>query len=273
MLRSTIDSVNLDQFRRVLSAVDQEEHKSTIPSLDCEQPNFYWIFRNMDFEQWRSANCSQVLWLSGPPQCNIHQVSSYVVDLVKNKASETQHSVLYFFCSTASREASMEKSIVTIFVHAILYQIIYCPPLDKKLSVVRNFLHTLIDAIFRSKQTPNPVPPPFEEKESPDTTIKKILNAPANELWDALETILAAEQRRELLIVIDGLDKAKHQKVEFTKGVRELITRLREGTLMVKALLTSRPQAEIKEVLNGLPHIEYDKERKGSIASSVPTLN
>jgi hypothetical protein len=32
---------------------------------------------------------------------------------------------------------------------------------------------------------------------------------------------------------------------------------------MQKILLTSRPQAAIKEVLNGLPFIEYDKERKG----------
>jgi hypothetical protein len=138
MLRSTIDSVHLDHFLGLLSVVDQEKHRFTIPSLDCEQPNFYWVFRNMDFEQWRSASCSQVLWLSGPPQCSIHQVSWYVVDLMKNKAADTQHSVLYFFCPTVRGG----KSIVAIFVHTLLYQIVCCSPLDKKISVVRTFLHT-----------------------------------------------------------------------------------------------------------------------------------
>lgn len=263
MLQSTIDSMNLDRFLGMLSAVDQEKHKSTILSLDCEQPNFYWIFRNMDFKQWHSASCSQVLWLSGPRQCSIHQVSSYIVDLMKNEASETQHSVLYFFCSTASRE----NSITTAFVHTLLYQVVCCSSLDKSISVVRNFLHTLVEAILRREPTSKPEPSHFKEEDSPDTTIKKILDAPIDELWHALKTILADEQKRELSIVIDGLDKVEYQKVEFIKGVRELITHLLKRTLKVKALLTSRPQAEIKEVFDGLPYIEYDKERKECLAS------
>src|SRR2546429_6074824 len=100
----------------MLSAVDQEGYKSTIPSLDCDQPKFYWIFKNIDFEQWSSTSRSQVLWLSAPPEYSIHQVSSYIVDQVKIKALKTQHSVLYFFCSTAI----WEKSIVTTFIHTLL---------------------------------------------------------------------------------------------------------------------------------------------------------
>lgn len=270
MLQSTIDNVNLDRFLGMLSAVDQGKHKSTIPSLDCEQPKFYWVFRNMDFEEWRSAS-SQVLWLSGPPQCSIHQVSSYIVDLVKNKASETQHSVLYFFCSTASRE----KSIAAVFVHTLLYQIVCCSPLDKRESVVRIFLRALVDAILRRKPTSLDLShlSHFRNEDSEDTAIETILNARVDELWDALKTILAETQKGELSIVIDGLDKVEHQKVEFIKGVREFITHLQKRTIKFKALLTSRPQDEIKEVFDGLSYIEYNKERKGSVASYVLTLN
>jgi hypothetical protein len=253
----------------MLSTVDQEKHKSTIPLLDYEQPNFYWIFRNMDFEQWRSASSSQVLWLSGPPQCNIHHVSSYIVDLAKNKASETQHLVLYFFCSTASRD----ESIATTLVHTLLYQIVCCSPPDKQLSVVRNFLHALVETNLRSKRRVNLDLIDFREENSPDTMIKKILNAPISELWDALETILADEQMRELLIVIDGLDKVEYQKVEFVKGVCGFITHIQKRTVKVKALLTSQSQAEMKEVFDRLSYIEYDKERKGLSAPYYLTLS
>jgi hypothetical protein len=264
VLRSTINCVDLNQFLGLLSVVDQEEHKSTIPSLDCEQPNFFWVFRNIDFEQWLSASCSQVLWLSGPLRCSIHQISSYIVD----KTSETQHSVLYFFCSTASKE----KSIAVIFVHTLLYQIVCSSPLDKKLSVVRTFLHTLVEQVLKRDPTSDPELSLFKVEDSLDTTMKKILNGPIGELWDALQTILADEYKQELSIIIDGLDKVEHQKVEFIKGVCEFIKHLQERNLTVKALLTSRPQAEIKEVLDGLPFIEYDKERKGSAVSYILNL-
>ena len=73
--------------------------------------------------------------------------------------------------------------------------------------------------------------------------------------------------RIDLSIVIDGLDRVKRQKVEFIREVRELVEHLQGRISKVKALLTSQPEAEIKEVLDGLPCIEYDKERKGSATS------
>jgi len=102
MLWSTLDGVNLDLFLKMLSAFDQEKHKekhkSTISPLDCDNSKLYWVFRNMDFQQWSSASCPHVLRLSGPPECGIHQASSRIVDIEKEKALEKQHSVLYFFC-------------------------------------------------------------------------------------------------------------------------------------------------------------------------------
>ena len=41
---------------------------------------------------------------------------------------------------------------------------------------------------------------------------------------------------------------------------------LRKRPSTTKVLLTSRPQAEVKEILGRLPSVEHDKERKGLIA-------
>jgi len=266
MLRFAVDSIIADRFFQILSAVNQEEHEATMPSMDCDQPEFYWIFRNIDFAQWKSASCSQALWLSGPPECRIHQVSSSIVNRAKESALTKEHCVLHFFCSTTVRE----KSVVSVFVQTLLYQIICSSPMDKKL-IIRNFLKTLVEIILEKEGASNWEPARFEG--SPEILLKRILNASADGLWTALKAVLSDDPGRELLIVVDGLDKVQHQKCEFSKAIREFVAHLLERTSKVKALLTSRPQAEIKEVLEGLPCIEYDKERKGLVAPYISTLS
>src|SRR5271155_4341300 len=263
MLQSAIDCLDLDQFLLMLSALDQDKYISTTRSLDCDHPMFHWIFRNIDFAQWSSANCSRVLWLSGPPECNIHQVSSYIVHQEKNTALKTDHFVLYFFCSAAIGRSS----ILAGFVHTLLKQIFCCSPVDKRILIMRKFLHSLLHEIAA---TPNWEKCGFNERDFPDK-IQDILDAPANKLLTALKAVLSDEKQRGLFIVVDGLDKVELQRGEFFSGVRVFVEHLQQRTSKVKILLTSRPLAEIKDLFNGLPCIEHDKERKGPYAPHVQT--
>src|SRR4051812_18270865 len=127
MLRSAVDDLNLDQFLPMLSVLDQDEHMRTMSPLDQGHPMFYWIFRNMDFLQWNSDKFP-VLWVSGLPERNIHQVSSYIVGQEKDRTLKADHFVLYFFCSSAIGNGSA----FTYFVHTLLNQIVYCSPMDKR---------------------------------------------------------------------------------------------------------------------------------------------
>jgi hypothetical protein len=177
----------------------------------------------------------------------------------KERTSKEQHSILYFFRSTAYTE----KPIVVNFIHTLLYQIIFCSSSDEKVQIIKTFLHSLGKAILRKEQALYPKSWRFREDDSRNTTIRKVLDIGTKELWSALRTVLENARIRELSIVIDGLDRVEHKKVEFVKEVRAFIVHLQERFLKVKALLTSRPDVEIKEVLDGLLGIEYDKERKG----------
>src|ERR1700722_7298837 len=150
MTQSAIDDLNLDQFLPMLSVQDQDEHISAIPHPDRNHPMFYWIFRNKDFLQWSSAECSRVLWLSGLPERNIDQVSSYIVHQEKETALKTDRFVLYFFCSSAI----MRRSSVANFIHTLLYQIVYCSPIDKRISIIRNFLNSLLKQAVKRKAGP-----------------------------------------------------------------------------------------------------------------------
>jgi hypothetical protein len=241
---------------------DQKQYKTTIPPLDCDQQEFYWIFRNIDFLQWKNpANGSKVLWLSGPPECSIHRVSSYIIE---EKALKTEYRVLYFFCSAAVRQ----KSIASLFVLTLLYQTVCYSPIDSKISVFKRFLRILHRRVFEKKGYPWKQLD-FKNEDSPDEDIKKILQAPAQELLATLKAVLTDEEQRELLIVVDGLDKIEDQKVEFLHGVSIFVKHLLEKASKVKILITSRSQKEIKAVFDWLPCIEYDKERKGK---SIPYI-
>ena len=269
MLQSAIDNVDLDRFLPMLSVVGQEKHQSTIPSLNYDQPKWFWIFRNMDFRQWSTASYPQALWLSGPPECDIHQVSSYIVDQEKNRTSKKQYFVLYFFCSTAARK----EPIIVILIHTLLNQIVCCSPANKRILIVKRFLHSLLEGAFKKEGTPNWESRGFNEKDSPDANIKKILNAPANELWAALEAVLGDDKQQGLSVIVDGLDKVEHQRGELIRGVRAFIKRLQQRTLKVKILLTSQPLTEIKHLFDGLSCIEHDRERKGPSVPHALTLN
>ena len=257
--RSAIDSVDPDQLLKMFSAADHDKHKSTIPPLDYDHPMFYWIFKNVDFVQWNSASYSQALWLSAPPERNIHQVSSYIVDQEKNRVMNTQRLVLYFFCSAPIGR----RSIIAVFIRTLLSQIVRSSPRGKKISIVRSFLRNLYAGTFKKGRASHWKELDLREGDSLKENIEKILQGPSNELWAALGAVLADEKQRELLVAVDGLDKVEDQKVEFLEGVRGFITHLLKESSKAKILLTSRPQAGTKKVLNGLPCIEYDKERIG----------
>ena len=256
-LQSNIDNVDLDQFLPMLSVVDQEKHISTIPPLDRDHPMFYWIFKNIDFARWNSAKRSRVLWLSGLPERKIHQVSSYIVGQEKNTALKTEHFVLYFFFSTVAGRTSS----VAYFVHTLLKQMVCCLPLDKGILIIRSFLHSLLE---RFKEAPELREQGFKAKDLSGENIRKILDAPANELLTALMVALGDDEQRSLSVVVDGLDKVEHQRDGFIKGLRAFVEHLQQR---VKILLTSRPQTDIKEAFDGLLCIEYDKERKGLVVT------
>ena len=248
----------------MLSKLDQDEHISTIPRLDRDHPMFYWIFKNMDFTQWSSAKCSRVLWLSGPLECNIPQVSSYIVSQEKNAALNTEHFVLYFFCSAATKT----RSVAANFTHTLLNQIVCSSPMDKRILIIRRFLYSLIEGISNKEASLSREERVLKEKGFPDISIQSIiLNAPPNELFTALEAVLGDEEQRGLSVIIDGLDKVSYQQSEFIREVRAFVECLQQRISKIKILLTSRPLAEIKDLFGGLPCIEHDRERKGP---SVP---
>ena len=260
ILRSIVAKADPDQLLRHLPAVDQEVYKSRTRPWSCSQPQFYWIFKNMDFDQWWSANDLKALWLSGPAECRISDAASHIVDLLKESYPELQHSVLYFFCFTAP----FGVSIAITFVSTIVRLLIRCSPkLEQEITTV--FLRTLLDSILRKDPQSKPEMPRFSAGDSAVVVVEKILKAQleSDAYWGALRAVTDIQREKGLSLIIDGLDRSEHQKCKFIQELCVFIEYLGGRPSTTQILLTSRPQAEIKEILCRLPSIEYDRERKG----------
>jgi hypothetical protein len=240
-----------------LSVADQDKHRSMIPPLDRNEPKFFWITRNIDFTQWESEENSQVLWLSGPHNRGMKEVSSHIIEAAKEKAIQPNSSVLYFFCSTATMTRG---SIATVFAHTLLRQIVCSSSADKAKSIAVTFLRSLLGEHIRRWRLSR-----FKENDTLSTSVKTILGVPDNELHFAIVESIRIAEIQELSIIIDGVDITSPDGEVFVQNVYFLVKDMMVTHPKFNVVLTSIQSTDFQNTLGRLPctSIEYDKERKG----------
>ena len=229
---------------------NQDEH---ISPVNPDDPKLYWIFQDINFKDWESDG-SQVLWIFGPPDHGLTEVASHTIGLKKGNASGA---VFYFFCSMLERETS----VATAFTTSVLHHILNGSSDNKAKSIVTTFLSILLHKILERDQWH------FREEDSSVITVKKILDTSlGSELLRALtETIVKIETIPDTPLIIEGIDKLGKEGAQFLeKFYSKAIV-----SPKFKALLTCRTDPHIKEIVDGVLCIEYDKERQG-LGTSYP---
>ncbi|GAW14689.1 hypothetical protein ANO14919_040920 [Xylariales sp. No.14919] len=214
------------------------------------QPKLSWFFRNVDYQLWKDLGGPfPVLLLTGRDESNIDQISSYFID--KN-GSKMEGCVLHFCCP----DAFESESIVSSFVRTLLQQIISYLPMEKRDPFVRDFLHKVVKS---GAQQPRQVEPSDRQEEC----ISNILKLEGCILLEALEIMLTLKREFKLLVIVDGLDKIRGERLGFLQTVRAFSDGLVRREPTVRILLTSRPVDEIVRVFEKYPCIAFDEERKG----------
>ena len=236
-------------FLGLLPMTDQGEHISKTASLHRNDPKLYWIFKDIGFKDWETEDNPQVLWLFGPPDRGMADASLH---LARERTSRTEKGlVFYFFCSTMERESSVS----TTFTYSFLRHILNGSGDYQAKLITTTFLKSLLLEIFRRE------PSRFEEKDTPGTTVKKILDASNGELLEALtEAVFDIKDIQEASIIIDRVDKLGKEGAYFLKRFCEHIMKT---TPKFKVLLTCSSDSNMRGIVDGMPYIEYDKERKG----------
>jgi len=272
-IMTEIDTMEPDVFMSTWLAVDQE---SIVP-LEDRGPEYYWIFRDMEFVQWESAARSRILWLSGPPQFPMARVSAHLVDVWKLKPYT---SVLYFYCTSVPRP----HPTATYCVRALLLQILMSLSKQQQKLAILEFSRVLLFGIL-GRESRVQVPSGFNQGDSTEEIVQKLLAAgsdcysPADadlrreiedDYWKALESTLGVTSTgkgQQMAVIVDGLSRSDpQQSAEFSRAIFRFIARLQERIPVVKALLTGGLQEELPG--NDVNCIQYDKERLGSTAPS-----
>lgn len=253
--------MDLNWFLSILPAIDQGEYDFDHPSPDWEKPEYYWIFRNADYKEWDAGDSSRILWLTGPPECNIRKATSFILHREIKKSSKTQRLVLHFFCSAVS----VKGSSIAVLIRALAYQIVSTSPKTRQLPIIRKFLRSILSNTFK-RMSPN-LMQRFSLRDS-NSNIKNLLESPDDSLWAALWAIMPTEQSPELSIVIDGIEHIRDRRGKFVRRIREFVEDL-QRTSKAKILLTGGLESDTAQIFDGLRHIEYDKERKGLMANLV----
>ena len=242
---------------RHLVLVNQDSHRSTNAPLDQNSPEFPWITKNIDFIKWESDEKSQALWLSGP-RGGMKDVASQVI--AKEKAIRSNGCVLYFFCASAGEA---RRSIATIFAHTLLRQIVGFSGAGDQ-AITTAFLMSLLEGHIQRSLSG------FKKDDTLDTTVKRILDVPDEDLHIALLKVIAIAKLEDLSLIIDGISIDVSRDVTFVRNVSLLVRRMMDArTTRFKALLTSPQDFELGRLLGHLPSIEFDQERKGC-ASIIP---
>jgi len=111
----------------------------------------------------------------------------------------------------------------------------------------------------------------FKKDDTLDTTVKKILDVPDEDLHIALVKVIAVAKLEDFSLIINGISIDISRNVTFVRIVSLLVRRMMDArTTRFKALLTSPQGFELRGFLGQLPSIELDQERKGSAPYLLP---
>jgi hypothetical protein len=204
--------------------------------------------------KWESDEKSQALWLSGRRD-GMEEVSSHVI--AKENAIRSTACVLYFFCATAGEA---RRSIATVFTHTLLHQIV-CFSGAGGQAITTAFLTSLLEGHIQQSLSG------FKKDDTRDTTVKKILAVPDEDLHIALIKAIAIANLENLSLIIDGISNTVPKGDAFVRNVSLLVDHMiRARTTRFKALLTSPQYLELSGLLGHLPSIQFDQERKGCVS-------
>ena len=253
---------------------DQSEylkrHLKTL-GLGLEQDaEYFWIFRNLDYEKWaHGGDKAKILGLHGPSTEDLEFAASHVVRSLQDSA-DPEGEVLYFFYNSTRRELVSQDDAGLrdlVCVWNLLRQLIEGRPTAAK-SLLQTFLRTALDFLGDDELTK------LRIHGDPTEAFRLLFcHSKPQALWIAFGQVLEdledpEDPRKQGLTLIIDLNSM----ASGWEGLVNNIRSMRAGSRQcVRVLLSNLPegsnlgQNRPTEIL-----LEYDKERKGMYSPWLP---
>ena len=252
---------------------DQSKYLESISKtswLRLEQDaKYFWIFRNLDYEEWvKRGSEAKILGLRGPSVGDLESAATHIVQALQNPDTAGQGGEILYFFYNSTRRGRGRQNIAgwrnLVCVWNLLRQLIENRSGATE-QLLQTFLRYALDFLAGDEVAK------LRAHGDPTDTLRSLLSlSKPQDLWDALGQVLGdlkdLENPREqdLTLVID-LGSAASAWEELVDNIRGMTAGLPQGYGTVRILLSNLPetrnpwQDRPSEIL-----LEYDKERKGT---------
>ena len=201
-----------------------------------------WFLIGNDFESWRDAPRSSLLWIEGSPGQGKSVLAKIALKHLEDWVPGKNCAVIYFFCF--QQEEKFRRA--TDILRALIIQLIDCQELFQCL------------------------PTGYIEDDS------KFFTAPFANLWDLFQKLTSKFGDRSIYCIIDALDECSQDNGQRSELVRNITDLVSTGRMHVKFLLTSRSgEQDINAGLQRFPHLNLQARKedlKAVINSEVNKL-
>lgn len=269
LLRSIIGELNLEQLLQLLPVLEQKQSSPEALNLDPDEPQFSWVFRNIDYESWKSNESPSALCLSKLQAHHLSQIASYIV----SREEKPNRLVLYCACSQIANSKCINThslrgegiTIINALICTLLEKIVLLSPIEKRVLIMRNFLQGLLQKSFEKKPTQDWIGHGFNEKNLLRSLQSFLRNVSKESLLAMFRMALDYTNQQYPLIVIDEIDK--DQGDQLLQLIGKFVVDYQRQSSSAKVLLVGPAACGILCLPQDSLFIEYDKERKECLAS------
>jgi ankyrin repeat domain-containing protein 50 len=193
---------------------DPCEHLAAIRRVNgtCE-----WLIQKEEYKSWIQGAGPQVLLLSGPPRSGKTTICSYLIDQLRQKATQTpEKKLLYFFCDSGDDKSNTGISIL----RGLIWQLLYEQP--ELFKCIRHYYKSRGKSFFKS----------------------------FGGLWGSLKTILSTLSD-DIYLLIDAPDECNEPwKNLLLHLVQELCNQGQpHKKFRVKLFITCRPTSDVQGII------------------------
>ena len=224
------------------------------------------IFESPEYVDWISGETSNILWYRGKPGVGKSVMVSQVLKRLFEGLTFT-NAVVFFDFEIAREMGRFSANIPGAVISFIMAQMHDC---DAELfsGMSREDQNTVATALLRTHQI-------FAYESPRESDVKRVMPGLISALRTVLEKALwtclgrfideGLKKLPRIYLIFDGDDVAlPEDRFRFLRNVRELWERSRKTqTGCLKVLIASRDYPKARELLDGLPYLDNEKEQQG----------
>ncbi|KAH6964919.1 hypothetical protein EDB82DRAFT_436112, partial [Fusarium venenatum] len=212
-----------------LSTINVRKHHNS-EATDYLQGSCSWLFQHAELLSWKRSSTSSIVWLHGIPGCGKTKLVYYTISRLLEEAASVQNSapVLYFYC--ARNPAEPKRGAPIEILRSLLKQLAF--------SHADGAIRDVVAELFEEKDK-------VAEREGCE--IEQLT------IEECVSTILRILEEQPATIIIDALDEVDPKKRQKLLSALQRI--IRNSSSLVKVMVSSRDDSDLRAHLSNLPNI------------------